>query len=199
MKANAGRSRRNLSRNCQGILLFEMDVDNHKTLSTKLYVHNAITTFTNNQLSHNDLFGLKILVNAYNRFSCIFVSKSHPLMTTNIWIDTRWQFFRFWRTVSPRPTHESLLCQRYGRSTFLRFHVRKCSTTAETTYVPGSFHLHTDCCHHAESNFQHAQDGEQLLSPCVLHGTVVGHDDRELWIFVLSSVKWIVCGFGLTA
>ena len=55
-----------------------------------------------------------------------------------------------------------------------------------------SIFLNTDCCHHAESNVQHVQDGEQLLSRCVLHETVVGHDDRELWFFVWLSVMWIV-------
>ena len=47
--------------------------------------------------------------------------------------------------------------------------------------------FHTTCCHHAGSNVQHVQEGEQLLAWCDLHKTVVGHDDRELWLFV-----WIV-------
>ena len=80
--------------------------------------------------------------------------------------------------------------------TFFRLHARKCSTTAETTYVAGPFSSTLIAAIMPRTMSKHVEDGEQLLAWGVRHKTVVGHDDRELWFFVGLSVIWIVCGSG---
>ena len=56
--------------------------------------------------------------------------------------------------------------------------------------------LHTDCCHHAESNVSNVKNREEFTARCILHKAVVRHDNRELWLIVWLSVMWIVCGSG---
>ena len=80
--------------------------------------------------------------------------------------------------------------------TFFRRHARKCSTTAETTFVAGHFSSTLIAAIIPRAMSSTSKMLKNSLPGAFLRKTEVGHDDRELKFFVGLYVMRIGCGSG---
>ena len=57
----------------QGKVRSKMGINNNEVVSPRLYVHKVFTAVTSNQMCHNSIFRLNVLVNADSRSFRVFV------------------------------------------------------------------------------------------------------------------------------